>query len=124
MNQWREGMKARTHRFTVDVLRLRRGIPERTDTRRVKDQLVGDAVSVDLNWRATCRERSHKEFTAKLGTTLEEADEAEECLDVIHDAGISEGDEVRRLRSESKELRSIFAKASRTASDNERRKNS
>jgi len=122
MNQWREGMKARTHRFAVDVMRLLRGIPDRTDTRRLKDQLAGAAVGVNLNWRATCRARSHKEFTAKLGTTLEEADEAEECLDVIHDAGISQGDETQRLRAESKELRSIFAKASRTASDNERQR--
>jgi four helix bundle protein len=83
--------------------------------------LVGAGSGLDLNWRAACRARSHKEFTAKLGTVLEEADEAEECLDLIHDGGVADGDELRRLRIESKELRSIFAKAARTASANEER---
>ena len=121
MNQWREEMKARTHKFSIDVILLLQTIPERTDTRRVKDQLAGAASGVDLNWRAACRARSHKEFTAKLGTVLEEADEAEGCLDTIWDSHLSTSDDARRLRAESKELRSIFARASRTANDNERR---
>ena len=81
MNQWREEMKERTHKFGVDVILLLQTIPDRTDTRRVKDQLAGAASGLDLNWRAACRARSHKEFTAKLGIVLEEADEAEGCLD-------------------------------------------
>jgi len=121
MNQWREEMKARTHKFSIDVILLLQTIPERTDTRRVKDQLAGAASGVDLNWRAACRARSHKEFTAKLGTVLEEADEAEGCLDTIWASHLSTSDDARRLRAESKELRSIFARASRTANDNERR---
>ena len=120
MNQWREAMKARTHEFSVGVLLLLRTIPDRSDTRRVKDQLAGAASGLDLNWRAACRARTHKEFTARLGTVLEEADEAEGCLDTIWDAHISQTPETKRLRAESKELRSIFAKASQTAQRNER----
>jgi four helix bundle protein len=120
VNQWREDMKARTHKFSVAVILLLQAIPERTDTRRVKDQLAGAASGLDLNWRAACRARSHKEFTAKLGTVLEEADEAEGCLDTIWDARLSTGDEARRLRAEAKELRAIFAKAATTAVRNQR----
>jgi len=120
MNQWREEMKARTHEFSVGVILLLQTIPERTDTRRVKDQLAGAASGLDLNWRAACRARTHKEFTARLGTVLEEADEAEGCLDTIWDARLSTTEEAKRLRAESKELRSIFAKAARTAEQNER----
>jgi four helix bundle protein len=123
MSRWREEMKERTHKFSVDVILLLQTIPDRTDTRRVKDQLAGAGSGLDLNWRAACRARSHKEFTAKLGTVLEEADEAEGCLDTIWDARLSTTEEARRLRTESKELRSIFAKASLTATDNERRNN-
>jgi len=69
----------------------------------------------------TCdRRNSYKEFTAKVGTVLEEADEAEGCLDTIWDAGLCTTDEAKRLRVESKELRSIFAKAANTAERNER----
>jgi len=119
MNQWREGMKERTHRFAVDVINFLKGLPERSETRRIKDQLLGAACGVDGNWRAACRARSHREFAAKLGTVLEEADEAEGWLDILHDAKLSEAGELSRLRKESKELRAIFAKACRTANDNE-----
>src|SRR4249920_785824 len=119
MNQWREDMKRRTHAFAVDVVRFVQGIPDRSDTRRLKDQLVGAASGADLNWHAACRGRTHKEFTAKVGVVLEEADEAAECLDLIRDIGIAAGDEMARLCAEGNELRLIFAKAARTASRNE-----
>jgi four helix bundle protein len=119
MNQWREEMKRRTHTFAVDVVRFVRGIPDRSDTRRLKDQLVGAASGTDLNWHAACRGRTHKEFAAKLGVVLEEADEAAECLAVVRDTQIAKGEELSRLCREGHELRLIFAKASRTANENE-----
>ncbi len=121
MNQWREDMKKRTHTFAVDVVRFVQDIPDRSDTRRLKDQLVGAASGAVLNWHAACRGRSHKEFTAKLGVVLEEADEAAECLVVIRDSRIAAGDELARLCQEGHELRLIFAKAARTANQNEER---
>jgi four helix bundle protein len=121
MNQWREEMKDRTHVFAVAVLRLVATIADRTDTRRLKDQLVGAASGVDLNWHAACRARTHKEFAAKLGIVLEEADESEECLALLDEAGLVSHDTLRTLRAEATELRAIFAKASRTANENERR---
>ena len=55
MNQWREDMKKRTHSFAVDVVRFVREIPDRSDTRRLKDQLVGAASGANLNWRASVK---------------------------------------------------------------------
>jgi len=121
MNQWREDMKKRTHAFAVDIIRFVQQIPDRSDTRRLKDQLVGAASGADLNWYAACRGRTHREFTAKLGLVLEEADEAAECLVVIRDGRIATGDELARLCREGHELRLIFAKAARTANQNEER---
>jgi four helix bundle protein len=123
MNQWREEMKDRTHVFAVAVLDLVKTIADRADTRRLKDQLVGAASGVDLNWHAACRARTHKEFTARLGTVLEEADESEECLALLDDAQLADGARLRPLRAEATELRAIFAKATRTANENERRSN-
>jgi len=120
MNQWREEMKARTHRFVVDTVNLVKTLPDRIENRRLKDQLVGAACGIDGNWRAKCRARTHKEFTAKLGTVVDEANQAEEWLDAMHDAKLSDASELKRLRGESKELRAIFVRASRTANDNEK----
>jgi four helix bundle protein len=121
MNQWREDMKARTHSFAVDVVAFVDTMADNSKTRRFKDQLVGAAWGVDGNWRAACCARTHKEFTAKLGTVVEEADEAEELLNLIHDSKLSTAAALPRLRDESTQLRKIFRSASITASQNERR---
>jgi hypothetical protein len=44
MNQWREEMMRRTHAFAVDVVRFVQGIPDRSDTRRLTDQLQTFAI--------------------------------------------------------------------------------
>jgi len=121
MNQWREEMKARTHAFAVAVVGFVQTLVDRCESRRLKDQLVGAAWGVDGNWRAACCARTHKEFTAKLGTVVEEADEAEELLNVIQDSKLSKAPELAHLRDESTQLRKIFKRASITASENERR---
>jgi len=120
MNQWREEMKARTHAFAVAVVDFVHTLSDRSEIRRLRDQLVGAAWGVDGNWRAACCARTHKEFASKLGTVVEEADEAEELLSVIHDAKLSTAAVLPRLRDESTQLRKIFRKASITASENER----
>jgi four helix bundle protein len=122
VNQWREAMKARTHTFAVNVVVFVRTIPDRSETRRLKDQLIGAAWGLNGNWRAACRARTHKEFTSKLGIVVEEADEAEGALNVIYDSKMSTSPELTRLRNEAMQLRAIFTKASRTASQNEKRK--
>ena len=113
-------MKARTHRFAVDVLAFVETMADNSRTWRLKDQLVGAAWGVDGNWRAACCARTHKEFTSKLGTVVEEADEAEEILNVIHDSKLSSAEVLPRLRDESTQLRKIFKRASITASENQR----
>jgi four helix bundle protein len=121
MNQWREEMKARTHAFSVAVVAFLERIPDLTTTKRLKDQMLGAACGTDLNWHTACRARTHKEFASELGLVLKEAAEVEECFNVFHDAKLGEAAERARLRQESRELRAIFAKASRTANENEAR---
>jgi len=106
----------------VDVIAFVRTISNQTETRRVKDQLIGAACGVDGNYHSACRARTPDEFASMIGTVLIEAAEAEEWLDVVYDSEIATGPELRRLRIESKELRAIFAKATLTANKNKRRR--
>ena len=114
-------MKARTHAFAVAIVGFVRTLADRSESRRLKDQLVGAAWGVNGNWRAACCARTHKEFTSKLGTVVEEADEAEELLNVMHDSKLSKAPALAQLRDEATQLRKIFKRASITASENERR---
>jgi four helix bundle protein len=108
MNRWREEMKARTHAFAVKVVGFVQTLVDRCESRRLKDQLVGAAWGVDGDWRAACCARTHKEFTSKLGTVVEEADEAERTperdsrLEV--EPGARTGSPARRVDTTPKDL--------------------
>jgi four helix bundle protein len=77
--------------------------------------LAKSATSVGANYRATCRARSHAEFTARIGVVAEEADETVYWLDVIADARLTTAPALPDLQREAKELLAIFSAAVGTA---------
>ncbi|MDQ3070145.1 MAG: four helix bundle protein [Acidobacteriota bacterium] len=76
------------------------------------------APSADANYRAVCRARSRKEFVARLGVALEEADETVVRLETIRDARLAPQVAVHPLLKEAVELRAILAASYRTARRN------
>jgi len=86
MSEQAERLKSRTRRFALDVFELIKLLPATEPGPTIRRQLSKAASSVDMNYRASCRARSHAEFTAKIGTVAEEADESAEWLDVIAEA--------------------------------------
>jgi four helix bundle protein len=54
-----------------------------------------------MNYRASCRARSHAEFTAKIGVVAEEADESASWLDLIAEGKVIQSDLLTRLQKES-----------------------
>jgi len=67
------------------------------------------------NYRRSCRARSHADFVAKIGTTLEEADELELWIGTVRDAKLSAAANLSRLYQERVELMLILSQSSRTA---------
>ncbi len=94
----------------------RSDLPVRRKRRRVVPrvtELVGRA--------AACRARSRKEFIAKLGTVIEEADECEMWCALLQRCGIGSGSRLDTLSTEAGELRAIFVASRATAQANGRR---
>ena len=77
---------------------------------------------MDMNYRASCRARSHAEFTAKIGLVAEESDESAEWLDVIAEAKLVSFSGLPTLQQESRELLAIFSASVGTARRKERRR--
>ena len=73
-----------------------------------------------MNSRAAGRARSYREFTAKLGTVAEEADECAGWLDFVARLELATGSELSALVEESRELTAIFGSAYRTAKEKRR----
>ena len=116
-----QDLRLRTTLFAKCVDRCTRPLLRNVETQDYTRQLRRAASSVAANYRATGRARSHAEFTSKMGTVLEEADEAAFWLEFLEEdlRGVTAGP---MLIKEAGELVRIFAKCVDTARRNEGQK--
>ncbi len=109
MNPRAEAMKARTKKFALDVLAVVDDCNlSRPGDLRICTQLCEAATSVAANYRAACRGRSRREFAAKIGVVLEEADESQFWLERGEARNLGRSNLRARLLQESTELTAIF----------------
>ncbi len=78
-------------------------------------QLLRSGTSVAANYRAAGRARSKAEFTAKIGTVVEEADETVFWLESLQEAGTHSLQQIDGLTKEACALLNIFSASYRTA---------
>jgi len=100
---------------SLAILKFCRTLPKTDEAREAAGQLRRAANGCRSNYRAARKGRSRKEFTAKLGTASEEADESVDWLEYLRDGGIKHDP---ALLQEATELAKIMAKAYRTAKRN------
>jgi len=70
---------------------------------------------VAANYRAARRGESHRDFAAKVGTVIEEADESLFWLELLERSDISTADETSEVQAEANELVAIFTTCQKTA---------
>ncbi len=76
--------------------------------REIGRQLLRSGMSVGANTRAAFRGRSTKEFKAKLGIVIEEADESSYWLELLSEQEEINSELTEKLKCEANELTSIF----------------
>ncbi len=108
-------LKERTKQFALRVIQLVDALPDTISGKAIAGQLIRAGMSVGANYRAACRGRSKAEFSAKLGITLEEADECCYWLELIMDGKLLPRNRVGPLHQEANELTAIFVASIRTA---------
>jgi four helix bundle protein len=106
---------ARVKRFIVRIVKLARGLPRSPECLVLTQQLVRAGAGTAGNYRAACRARSGREFIARLGVAVEEADESVLWLEVIVEAEIRTDQDARGLLAEACEIRAILARSLGTA---------
>jgi four helix bundle protein len=122
MSDVSDQLKKRTMRFALDSCALVRELPQFEPGPTAKHQLARAATGVAFNYRATCRARSHTEFTARMGVVAEEADESQGWLEFIEAAELLKSAALTRLIREATELAAITSAAYGTARYNQRQK--
>ena len=114
----KQELQRRTKQFALRVFKLVDALPRTLAGRAVASQLVRSATSGGANYRAACRAQSRAEFTAKLGTVLEEADESLYWLELIRDGELMPDSKVSLLLKEAGELTAILAAGRKSAVSN------
>jgi len=75
VNEQADQLQERAMRFAVDVCALIKLLPGYEPGPTVKHQLAKSSTSVAMNYRSSRGARSHAEFTSRIGTVADEADE-------------------------------------------------
>ncbi|MDX1942451.1 MAG: four helix bundle protein [Saprospiraceae bacterium] len=101
-------LKERTKQFALNIVKYVQSLPSNTVGYRIGDQLLKSGTSVGANTRASFRARSRKEYVAKLGIVIEEADESIFWLEILESSGIANLEETKKLKQEAEELTKIF----------------
>jgi four helix bundle protein len=112
----KEELKNRTKKYGIEVIRFLHSLPKESITSVISNQLVRSATSIGANYRAVLRSRSEKEFVAKMGIILEEADETLYWLEIMNELPQFNmlNKEITSLMKEANELTAIFASTLKT----------
>ena len=108
-------LRARTDKFSVDIITFCRSLPSDPFTRRIALQLHDAGTSVASNYHAACRAQTRAAFIAKLSIALEEADECVGWLHKLAATGQAGGTALAALQQEGSELVAILAASRKTA---------
>jgi four helix bundle protein len=122
MNDFAEELRTRTLRYALRIVRYCKKLPDNWVEREIGKQLLRAGMGVTGNYWSCCRGRSDKEFIAKLGVAVDEADESVLWLTLIVQAPIAEDLETKSLLGEGREIRAILSKSHKTARENRSRK--
>lgn len=113
-----EALRERSKQFAIAIVKFFKALPRSDEAKIIGKQLLRSATSVAANYRAAGRARSRAEFISKMGTVVEEADEAVFWLELLIETDVMEKNKVEALLCEANELLAIFAASQRTAKAN------
>ena len=111
-------LRRRTSEYSLDVARFARQFLGDACLRHAGGQLIRASAAVASNYRAVGLARSRKEFIAKLGVVIEEADECVFWLDYIQALRSQDSPQLSALTDEATQLLRIFKASRNTAKRN------
>jgi four helix bundle protein len=112
-------LRRRTSAFAREVLALSKPLLKRAETHDIALQLRRAVTRTAANYRAACRAKSHRDFTSKIATVLEEADESQHWLETLRDCEFLKARDLAGQLQEAGELVAIFTAAHQTAKRND-----
>lgn len=118
MNQ--EELKPRTKPFGIRTIWLIDSLPKTKIANVISNQMLRSATSVGANYRVPCRGRPKTEFVAKVGISIEEADEILYQLEVLEEVELVKKERFADLMQEAYEIVAILTATVTTSRKNMR----
>jgi four helix bundle protein len=112
-------MSTRTKRFGLRIIKLVDALPDTITGRAIGSQIVRSGTGVGANYRSAIRGRSKKEFSAKVGVSLEECDETAYWLEMIVEGELLPENRISELLEEADELCKILYTTQRSSRKND-----
>src|SRR5258706_11951163 len=94
-------LRERTKRFALRIIRLSQSLPRSREANVLGSQVLRSGTAVAANYRAAGRARSKREFIAKIGVVVEEADETVFWLELLVESGLVPATRLLPLISEA-----------------------
>ena len=110
-------LEERLVRFAGECIKFCNTLGNTFAENHLKGQLIRSSTSVAANYRAACKARTYKEFVAKLGTVVEEADETLFWLEIIIEKMWVDKSELEIIWKEGNELTAIFVSSLKTVNN-------
>jgi four helix bundle protein len=101
-------LKDRTKKYSIRVIRFYKSLSSAFEVQHIGRQFLRSGTSVGANTRAAFRARSKKEYLAKLGIVVEEADECIYGAEILDEFLDTDKHDLLELKQEAEELISIF----------------
>ncbi|MEK7617963.1 MAG: four helix bundle protein [Patescibacteria group bacterium] len=122
-NKYKDGknLQKRTKQFAIRIIKLARFLEKDPITRMIGRQIFRSGTSIAANYRASCRSRSVKEFIAKLGIVIEEADETEFWLELLIESRLVEPNLIQDLLKEADEITAIMVSSKNSTIANQKK---
>ena len=112
MNQ--DDLRERLLQVAIRIFKLCAALPNTTEGRVVRGQLIRSGTSPGAQYREACRARSAAEFLSKIESAQQELDESDYWLLILERTGMIRLAKLGPLRQEAAELMKIFTASART----------
>ena len=117
-----QDLQDRTKDFALRVMKPASFLEKDSLGKLIGRQIFRSGTSVAANYRAACKAKSVKDFVAKLGIVIEEADETCFWIELLNDSTIVTNNKLESLLQESKEITAIMVSSRNSAIKNQREK--
>jgi four helix bundle protein len=111
-------LRERLLTFAVRIIKLCASLPNSTEGRLVRGQLIRCGTSPGAQYPEACRARSQAEFISKMESAQQELDETEYWLLIIERTTMVTPAKLSALKSETLELIKVFSSSATTAKQN------